>query len=193
MKYRSLLLFGAPGSGKGTQGKIFGAIPHFFHCACGDVFRSLRTDSEPGRIFVEYSSRGRLVPDETTVALRSESIGQAIAAGRFHPDEDTLVLDGIPRNVEQAGMVSDSLDVAGVYYLRSVNPENLIARLQHRAIKENRLDDANLDVIRQRLKTYEKETRPVLKFYSRRLVHEINADQTPAKVLADILRIAVKH
>ena len=192
MKYRSLLLFGAPGSGKGTQGKIFGAIPHFFHCACGDVFRSLRTDSEPGRIFVEYSSRGRLVPDETTVALWRESIGQAIAAGRFHPEEDTLLLDGIPRNVEQAGMLNDALDVAGVYYLRSVNPENLIARLQHRAIKENRLDDANLAVIRERLKVYEQETKPVLKFYGRKLVHHINADQSPAKVLADILRIAAK-
>jgi adenylate kinase len=74
-----------------------------------------------------------------------------------------------------------------------VNPENLVARIQRRAIKENRLDDANLDVIRQRLKTYEKETKPVLKFYGKRLVHEINADQTPARVLADILRIAVKH
>ena len=193
MKYRSILLFGAPGSGKGTQGKIFGAIPHFFHCACGDVFRNLRTDSEPGRIFLAYSGRGQLVPNENTVALWRESIARMIAAGRFHPDEDTLVLDGIPRSVEQAGMLSDSLDVAGVYYLRSINPENLVARIQRRAIKENRLDDANLDVIRQRLKTYEKETKPVLKFYGKRLVHEINADQTPAKVLADILRIAVKH
>jgi len=51
VKYRSLLLFGAPGSGKGTQGKILGAIPHFFHCACGDVLRNLRTDSELGRIY----------------------------------------------------------------------------------------------------------------------------------------------
>ena len=66
-------------------------------------------------------------------------------------------------------------------------------RIQRRALKENRLDDANLDVIRQRLKTYEKETKPVLKFYGRHLVHEIDADQTPAKVLADILRMAVKH
>ena len=51
MKYRRRLLFGAPGSGKGTQGKILGAIPHFFHCACGDVLRNLRTDSELGRIY----------------------------------------------------------------------------------------------------------------------------------------------
>jgi len=192
VKYRSILLFGAPGSGKGTQGKILGTIPHFFHCACGDVFRNLRTDSELGRIFVQYSSRGQLVPDETTVALWRESIGKAIAAGRFHPDEDTLVLDGIPRNVAQADMLSDTLDVAGVYYLRSFNPENLVDRIQRRALKENRLDDANLDVIRHRLKTYERETKPLLKFYGRHLVHKIDADQTPVEVLADILRLAVK-
>ena len=193
MKYRSILLFGAPGAGKGTQGKILGAIPHFFHCACGDVFRGLRTDSELGRTFVAYSGRGQLVPDETTVALWRESISQTIAAGRFHPEEDTLVLDGIPRNVEQAAMLDDTLDVTGVYCLRSVNPENLVARIQRRALKENRLDDANLDVIRERLKTYEQETKPVLKFYGKRLVHRIDADQTPAQVLADILHIAVKR
>ena len=68
-----------------------------------------------------------------------------------------------------------------------------MARIQRRALRENRLDDANLDVIRQRLKTYERETKPVLKFYGQRLVHKIDADQTPAKVLVDILRIAVKH
>jgi adenylate kinase len=188
-----MLLFGAPGSGKGTQGKILGAIPRFFHCACGDVFRNLRTDSELGRIFVQYSSHGQLVPDETTVALWREAIGQAIAAGRFHPDEDTLVLDGIPRNVEQARMLDDTLDVGAIFYLRSLNPENLVNRLQRRALKENRLDDANLDVIRQRLKTYEKESKPVLTFYGRHLVHKIDADLTPIKVLAHILRIAVRN
>ena len=51
--------------------------------------------------------------------------------------------------------------------------------MQRRAIKDNRLDDANLDVIRQRLKTYEKETKPVLNFYGRKLVHRINTDQPP--------------
>ena len=193
MKYRSILLFGAPGAGKGTQGKILGAIPRFFHCACGDVFRRLQPDSEIGRTFIEYSSRGQLVPDETTIALWRESIGKVIAAGQFHPGKDTLVLDGIPRNVAQAGMLRDTLDVTGIYYLRSTNLKSLVVRIQHRAIKENRFDDVNLSVIRQRLKTYEKETKPVLKFYGTRFVHEINADQTPGKVLADILHTAVKH
>jgi len=193
LKYRSILLFGAPGAGKGTQGKILGVIPHFFHCACGDVFRNLRTDSPLGKVFVEYSSRGQLVPDGPTIELWRQFIHSNTTIGRFHPDQDTLVLDGIPRNVPQAEILRDVLDVVGVFYLYCNNFESLVARIQRRALKENRLDDANLEVIRQRLRTYEAETKPVLNFYGSDLVHEINADQSPAKVLADILGHSVNH
>lgn len=185
-------MFGAPGSGKGTQGKILGAVPGFFHCACGDAFRSLRTDSEIGRIFVEYSSRGRLVPDETTVAFWRESISMSIAAGRFNPQHDILVLDGIPRNVQQARMLSGTLNVIALFYLCASDPEKMVERLQRRALKENRLDDANLGVIRERLKTYEQETQPVLDFYGKRIVHRINADETPLKISTKISRHVVK-
>ena len=192
MKYRCILLFGAPGAGKGTQGKIFGAIPHFFHCACGDVFRNLRTDSPLGKVFVHYSSLGQLVPDGPTIKLWKQSIKDATRIGRYHPKQDLLVLDGIPRNLNQVKILRNTLDVVGVFYLKSANEQKLIERIQRRAIKENRLDDANLEVIRQRLKTYEDETKPVLKYYGRKLVHQINADQSPAKVLADILHFAVQ-
>jgi adenylate kinase len=191
MKYRSLLLFGAPGSGKGTQGKILGAIPGFIHYSCGDVFRTLRPETPLGKTFLDYSSRGQLVPDEPTIQLWLESMDGLTKAGRLHPERDTLVLDGIPRNVRQAEMLRDVLDVVAVFYLCSQNVESLVARIQRRAMKENRLDDANLEVIRERLKTYEDETKPVLKFYGKKRVHQINADQSPAKVLADILRHAV--
>lgn len=191
MKYRTILLFGAPGSGKGTQGKILGAIPNFFHCACGDVFRDLRIDSPIGRIFIDYSSRGELVPDEQTIALWRQTIDGNTRTGRFHPEQDTLVLDGIPRNVRQAEMLKDTLDVVGVFFLSCSNFENLVLRLQRRALKENRLDDASLEVISQRLKTYESETKPVLNFYGPELVHHIDADQRPAKVLTDILKHVV--
>ncbi len=192
MKYRTLLLFGAPGAGKGTQGKILGNIPNFFHCACGDVFRSLKTDSSVGQIFLEYSSRGELVPDQPTIDLWRYFIDGSTKTGRFHPQQDTLVLDGIPRNVHQAEMLRDTLDVVAVFYLRCTHEDELIERLQRRALKENRLDDANIDVIRTRLKTYERESRPVLDFYGKELLHRVNADQTPAKVLVDILRHVVK-
>ena len=182
MKYRCILLFGAPGAGKGTQGKIFGAIPNFFHCACGDVFRNLRTDTPLGKIFLQYSSRGQLVPDEPTIKLWKQSIKDTTQIGRYHPKKDLLVLDGIPRNVNQAKILRGTLDVVGVFYLKSSDENKLIERIQRRAIKENRLDDANLEIIKQRLQTYDEDTKPVLKYYGPKLVHQINADQSPAKV-----------
>jgi adenylate kinase len=183
-----VLLFGAPGAGKGTQGKILGTIPNFFHCACGDVFRSLKMDNEVGKVFLEYSSRGELVPDEPTIRLWRHFIHNSTQTGRFHPDKDTLVLDGIPRNVAQAEMLKDTLNVVSVFYLRCKQQDHLVERLQRRALKENRLDDANMDVIVARLKTYERESKPVLDFYGKSVLRRINADQTPAKVLMDILR-----
>jgi adenylate kinase len=192
MKYRTILLFGAPGAGKGTQGKILGNIPNFFHCACGDVFRNLTIDSKIGRVFIDYSSRGELVPDQPTIELWRQTIEATTQSGRFRPDQDTLVLDGIPRNPHQAEMLQDTLNVVGIFYLRCTNIDNLVQRMQRRALKENRLDDASLEVIRSRLKTYEKETKPVLNFYGKHLVHRIDADQTPAKVLFDILKHVVK-
>jgi adenylate kinase len=192
MSYRTILLFGAPGAGKGTQGKNLGSIPNFFHCACGDVFRSLKTDSTIGQVFMEYSSRGQLVPDQPTVELWSHFIDTSIKSGRFHPEQDTLILDGIPRNVHQARMLKDTLKVVAIFYLRCTQTDALVERLQRRALKENRLDDANMEVIRNRLKTYERESKPVLDFYDKKVRHNINADQPPVKVLFDILRHIVK-
>ncbi len=192
MLYRTILLFGAPGAGKGTQGKILGTVPNFFHCACGDVFRSLKTDSEVGQVFLEYSGRGELVPDAPTIQLWHHFIEACTRAGRFHPEQDTLVLDGIPRNVRQAEMLQDTLNVLAVFNLRCRRGEVLVKRLQRRALKENRLDDANLDVIRHRLKTYEEETKPVLNFYNKKVVHNIDAGQTPVEVLFAILGHVVK-
>jgi len=192
MKYQTILLFGAPGAGKGTQGKILGTIPHYFHCACGDVFRSLTASSSLGQVFLEYSGKGKLVPDEPTVELWRQSIDNATHAGRFNPETDTLVLDGIPRNVHQAEMLQDTLDVIAVFYLHCRDMDKMVERLQRRALKENRLDDANLDVIRERLKTYDRETKPVLKFYGRKLVHHIDSTKAPVEVLNDILRHRLK-
>lgn len=187
MKYQTILLFGAPGSGKGTQGKILGTIPNFFHCACGDVFRSLSAANPLAKVFIEYTSRGQLVPDEPTVKLWRQFIKNNERIGRFNPEHDVLVLDGIPRNLQQAEILSATLDVRAILYLHCANFERLVQRLQRRALKENRLDDANLDVIRQRLKVYERETKPVLKYYGKKKIHRIDSTQSPTKVLRDIL------
>ena len=189
MKLRTVLLFGAPGSGKGTQGKILGAIPGYYHCACGDVFRNLNADSRLGRVFLEYSGRGALVPDEATVDLWRNNIQANTMLGRFNPERDTLVLDGIPRNAAQAEMLKGTLDVRALLHLTCPDRNKMVERLQRRALRDNRLDDANLDVIRNRLQVYDQETKPVLDFYGPDLVHDINATQMPAEVLRDILRV----
>lgn len=189
MKLRTILLFGAPGSGKGTQGKILGTIPGYYHCACGDVFRNLNADSRLGRTFLDYSSRGELVPDEATVDLWRNNIQANTMLGRFNPERDTVVLDGIPRNAAQAKMLQGTLDVRALLHLTCPDRNKMIERLQRRALRDNRLDDANLDVIRNRLQVYDHETKPVLDFYGPDVVRDINATQTPVEVLRDILRV----
>ena len=189
MKYRTILIFGAPGSGKGTQGIILGSIPNYFHFACGDAFRNLRIEDPMGRLFVEYSSRGELVPDEPTIALWAKNIKASTLDGEFNPTVDTLVLDGIPRNAHQAEMLKDTIDVKAVFFLACSDQNKMVERLQRRALRENRLDDANLEVIKARLETYESETKAVLDFYGPSLVHTIDATEAPINVLRNILNI----
>ena len=86
-------------------------------------------------------------------------------------------------------MLEGTLKVRFVFYLSCPDMGKLVERLQRRALRENRLDDANIEVIRERLDTYERETRPVLEFYGPELVRTIDSTQTPINVLRDILRI----
>src|SRR5436190_3138594 len=188
MKYQTFILFGAPGSGKGTQGKTLGTIPRYYHCACGDVFRSIDTRTKVGKALLEYSSKGRLVPDDVTVELWREAIEAAVEAHKFKPDIDNLVLDGIPRNLGQAKIMDEMIDVKKVFHLACPDRETLFYRLKKRALKENRLDDANEEVIQRRLDIYKKESRPVLSYYSQELVTVVDATQPPAKVLLEILQ-----
>lgn len=186
-RYRTILLFGAPGSGKGTQGKILGKTPGFYHCACGDVFRSLDPASELGAEFLEYSSKGKLVPDEITVRLWHESIRKTVESGKFRPDRDYLILDGIPRNVAQAALMEDLIEVRRVFHLSCPDRDKLVARLKKRALRDNRLDDANEEVIRHRLTTYDSESKPMLEHYSSVKRHDIDATMSPLEVLHGII------
>src|SRR4029453_14190607 len=178
MRYNTFILFGAPGSGKGTQGKTLGSIPRFFHCPCGDVFRSIDTRTKVGKAFLEYSSKGQLVPDEITVELWRAAIDAAGETHKFKPDIDTLGPDGFPRIVG---------DPKIMFHLPCRSHETLFSRLKKRALKDNRLDDANDQVIQRRLDIYETESKPVLSHYPQELITVVDATQPPAKVLLDIL------
>ena len=103
------------------------------------------------------------------------------------PHEDLLILDGIPRNVGQAKIMEEMIDVKKVFHLSCPNRETLFGRLKKRALKDNRLDDANEQVIQRRLETYERESKPVLSHYAKEKIAVVDATQPPAKVLLDIL------
>jgi adenylate kinase len=188
MQYRTFLLLGAPGSGKGTQGKILGAIPRLFHLSMGDVFRALDTRTPIGQKFVEYSSRGQLVPDEITMGLLRAHIGHLVGIHSFKPEIDALVLDGVPRNVQQAQLMDGMIDVKKVFHLSCPDREQLIIRIRKRALKENRFDDANEETIRRRLATYEAESKPLLDFYGKNMVQTVDAMHPPVNVVRDIVQ-----
>lgn len=190
-RYRTILLFGAPGSGKGTQGKILGTIPGFYHFSCGDVFRSIDINSDLGKIFYEYSSRGELVPDEITVKMWAQTVAAHNVLGTYKPTKDLLVLDGIPRTLEQAKIMEKHIEVLKVIHLICPDQTAMFERLRRRALKENRFDDADEKVIRRRWKVYEEETHPVLKHYSAEAVVDVNSMGSPARVLRDILDVLV--
>jgi adenylate kinase len=185
-KYRSFLIFGAPGCGKGTQGSIIAQIPRFHYFSCGDAFRALEARSSLGQKFVEYSSKGQLVPDEFTIELWKNQIQARISSMAFKPDIDFLWLDGIPRNPEQAALLEPFCEVLKVFHLSCPDRDELARRIRKRALKQNRLDDANEAVIRKRFEIYDNESKPIIEYYAGRVVH-IDASQSPVKVVSDIL------
>ena len=190
-RYRSLLIFGAPGVGKGTQGKLLGSIPGFFHLSTGDIFRSLDMNSHAGRVFREYSARGELVPDDFTIRLWRDHLRLMIETDRYNPDRHLLVLDGIPRNAAQAERMDGDIDVLQILHLAAGDEAVLLKRMQRRADFENRHDDADEHVIRNRWAVYDRATLPVLEHYGLDRRVEIDAIGSPGRVLLHILQAAV--
>ncbi|MGB3119376.1 MAG: nucleoside monophosphate kinase [Verrucomicrobiales bacterium] len=188
-RIKACILMGAPGAGKGTQGAILGRIPRFHHFSMGDAFRALDTRTEIGQEFVRYSSSGQLVPDEVTVRFFMSQVASRIESHLFKPDIDILILDGIPRNRHQAALLEAHLDVVQLFHLSCPNREELVRRLRKRALKEGRLDDATETVIRNRILTYEAETKELLDHYAGSLIAEVNGLQPPVKVLSDLIQI----
>lgn len=184
--YRAILMFGYPGCGKGTQGLVLGRMPNLVHLAMGDIFRGLDKDSDIGREFLSYSTKGQLVPDELTVRVFRHHLEWKTKTGEIDPAYHMLILDGIPRTPVQVQLLSPVIDVKRIVHLVIGDRDVLIARLRRRAAKSNRPDDADRSVIENRIEVYERESRPVLQAYPQKLVARVNADQAPLAVLRDI-------
>lgn len=187
MKYKAILLFGAPGSGKGTQGKVLGQVPGYMHSSTGDMFRALDKNSEMGKLSASYASKGQLVPDEFTINLWKQHMAGLVAGKKFDAENGVVIMDGVPRNVKQAELLKDTIDVVKIIYLETANLDKFVARLKARAIKEGRADDADDNVIRNRMSVYANETEPVLKVYPPGVVTRVEADQPILNVLKDVV------
>ena len=158
-----LVLVGPPGAGKGTQAEQMAKRLDVPHISTGDLFRAnLRDETELGREAKRYMDAGDLVPDEVTVGMVCDRLGDADTAGGF-------ILDGFPRNVAQAGSLEEILSDKGLeldaVVQFDVDDEVVVQRLLGRG----RSDD-NEDTIRNRQRVYREETAPLLDHYRDRLV-----------------------
>jgi adenylate kinase len=182
-----IMLFGAPGAGKGTVGSMLCTVGNHYHLSSGDIFRNLDPESEQGKMFHEYSSKGQLVPDELTIEICSNYIKELITTKQYRPEEQMLLLDGLPRTVSQAKILGDAIDVQHIIVLDIHDEEEIVRRLSRRASIEGRKDDTDVAIIRQRIDEYRAKTVDVLSYYPKNIVRHYNADLTPVEVLRDVL------
>lgn len=191
-RYRSIVFFGMPGSGKGTQGAVLGQLPGYIHISMGDIFRRIPRTGKFGREIESYTSQGRMVPDELTVRIFERHLAILELQELLVPSEHTLLLDGLPRSYAQAERLDSLIDVVQIFHLKIVDTARAADRLRARALRENRLDDMSEEVIHHRLDTYYEETFKTLSFYPTELIYDVDAGRCTIDVLCSIVdRLAV--
>tara|TARA_R110002049_G_scaffold72490_2_gene187131 strand:- start:159246 stop:159812 length:567 start_codon:yes stop_codon:yes gene_type:complete len=178
-----IVVFGPPGVGKGTQCvRLTDWLP-IPHLSTGEMLRAGKADPELGPTIAGYIDAGNLAPDDLVIQIVVRRLAEQDC-------RRGCLLDGVPRNVNQAGILDEHLAVTGDAIDLVVNlqaPEEvLITRLLSRAEIENRVDD-NLETITARLGVFQQQTKPVLDFYrQRQIVQDVDATQTPEQVFNQI-------
>jgi adenylate kinase len=157
----NVLVLGPQGSGKGTQAKRISGEYELPHVSTGDMFRALDESTELGREIKEIMDRGDLVPDEVTVRMIGDRLGQGDAAVGF-------ILDGFPRNLAQAEALDAMLREIGrrldVIFFFDLDDATAKERALGRAHEEGRTDDTP-ETIARRLSIYHEQTEPVVEYY----------------------------
>lgn len=191
-KIPAVLIFGPPGSGKGTVGAKLAATTSLKHLSTGDIFRGIAPSSENGKLIASYSSAGKLVPDTATAQIFERFIKGLIDTNKLNPDKDMLLLDGIPRTPDQVDLIKDIIDVKHVFVLEIKDDATIVARLLNRAKIEGRKDDADESIIKNRLVEYREKTAAVLSKYNEKIVTRIVGDNSPDEVFCDTLQAYIQ-
>ena len=175
-----VVLLGAPGSGKGTQGPLLAGRLGVPYLSTGDLLREqVAQGSDIGRQVGPYLDRGELVPDDLALAALGDALAAADRAGGF-------VLDGFPRTVAQAERAEDLIRPDAVVYLAV--PDDVARQRLRRRASRGRSDDADAEVIEQRLRLFHRQTEPLLQRYrDRGLLHAVDGSQPPADTAAALL------
>jgi len=161
----NLILFGPPGSGKGTQASKLVDKYSLLHISTGDLFRyNMKNDTPLGIEAKSYIEKGDLVPDSVTINMLKAKVNE-------NSDVPGYIFDGFPRTIAQAEALDNflakkDLAVSGLLAL-DVPDEELIKRLLERGKDSGRADDQDENIIANRIETYNIETAPVFGFYEK--------------------------
>ncbi len=160
----NLILFGPPGSGKGTQAAKLVALYNLVHISTGDLFRHEMGNNTPlGEQAKAYMAAGQLVPDEVTIGMLRNKV-------EAHPEAQGFIFDGFPRTIPQADALDALLNSMGAPIMQlvslDVDEEEIVQRILKRGLESGRADDKNPDIIRHRIIEYREKTAPVFGFYA---------------------------
>ena len=159
----NLILFGPPGSGKGTQAIKIAEAYHLIHISTGDLFRYEMGNNTPlGLKAKEFISQGALVPDEITIGMLANKLDH-------HLDANGFILDGFPRTIPQAEALDELFASRGwsidLLLALEVSEDEIVSRILKRGETSGRSDDQDESIIHNRIREYEAKTAPLFAFY----------------------------